>query len=399
MTRDQKIKHVLISQHATVTHYRVRFYELLEQRRPKDWDFTVVFDTKEADRKRIYLENINWKEFRFPILDAPMHILRGGTRGIIWQSFFLRARKFDAIITDSFVAHLTYLATNLWRLTGSKRAIWGHTRDRQTPEHPSVAKRAAERFKRAYFKTMDYFFAYTAGEAANARAMGFPADRITVLNNTIDTVAQRAAYLDRRGDRDKFRAELGLAPQNKTLLYVGRLINDKRIDFLADAFEALYKNDPDWRLIIVGDGPMRPVLEALNDRLPKGVLTLCGAVTKTEKLAPIYIAADMYIITGAIGLAPLQAMCFDLPAIAFENPLHGPEIEYLTSENSTIFPRETTAQGFADAMPDIFNKCAAPEARAKIYPSIAHLTIENMVDHFITGTNDMFEHSQRIGKK
>jgi len=394
--KKNRTRRILISQHATITLYRVRFYELLEQRRPRDWEFDVVFDTHEAQNPRLYVEPIDWQHFPFSILDAHTHILKGGTRGIIWQSFFWRARKYDAVITDNFVAHLTYLATHLWRLTGTRRAAWGHTRDRQTPQNARWLKQMSERFKRAYFKTWDFFFAYTEGEAQIARGMNFPGNRIAVLNNTIDITAERAAYEAIQPRREQLRADAGFAADNKVLLYVGRLIADKRIDFLAESFAAAWNADPTWRLVVVGAGPQMNVLEDLRDKLPNGVVTLHGAITDRAKLAPIYAAADLYIITGMIGLAPMQAMCYDLPIIGFALPIHSPEIEYLSEANSVLLPSETTPADFAARLPELYVRYRDAQSREKIFASIAHLTMENMVDHFIDGVNRMLALPGRI---
>lgn len=389
MTPPQNPKRILISQHATIPHYRVRFYELLEQRRPAAWEFDVVFDTREAQNPRLYLEPVNWQAFGFPILDVRTRIFGAGTRGIIWQSFFWRARKYDAVVTDNFVAHLTYMATHLWRFFGVRRGVWGHTRDRQTPANPGRVKRATEWLKSVLFPRYDFFFAYTSGEAQIAQRAGFPAERMVVLHNTIDTTAERTAYEAVREQRNALRESAGFTDNEKVLLYVGRLVADKRIDFLTESFRLAYTADPALRLVIVGDGPLRNVLDALGNELPAGVVTMHGAVSDRDVLAPIYATSDLYFITGSVGLAPLQACCYDLPSVSFDLPTNGPECEYRTSANGIVLPQATTPAQFAAALPGAFAQFASPQARQQIYQSIEHLTIENMVDNFITGVNKM----------
>ena len=382
-------KRILISQHATIPHYRVRFYELLEQKRPRDWEFDVVFDTREAENPRLYLEPVQWREFPFSILDVRTHIMGGGTRGIIWQTFFWKARKYDAVITDNFVVHLTYMATHFWRLTGTRRAVWGHTRDRQTGENPGRIKRLTEWFKRMIFPTYNFFFAYTQGEAQLGKAAGFPDQRIAVLNNTIDILEERAAFERVRNHREELRRMAAIPKDAKVLLYVGRLIADKRIDFLADTFRLLHASDPTWRLVIVGDGPKRGILQDLAQSLPDGAVTMHGAVSDRNRLAPIYAIADLFIITGAVGLAPLQACCYNLPAVSFELSINGPESEYLNSDNGIVLPQTTTAKELAEQLPQVYTRFSSPETREGIYQSIAHLTMENMVTRFIDGVNRM----------
>ncbi|MGL4994157.1 MAG: glycosyltransferase [Bacteroidales bacterium] len=55
--------------------------------------------------------------------------------------------------------------------------------------------------------------------------------------------------------------------KRKQLIYVGRLDEvQKRVDRLIDIWGALYREFPDWELLIVGDGPGRSSLEAMVDK-------------------------------------------------------------------------------------------------------------------------------------
>ncbi len=64
-------------------------------------------------------------------------------------------------------------------------------------------------------------------------------------------------------DQVALRAELGLDPQAKLILYVGRFVEAKGMRELFTAFEALHREDPRRQLVLVGDGVMRGELEAL----------------------------------------------------------------------------------------------------------------------------------------
>jgi len=66
---------------------------------------------------------------------------------------------------------------------------------------------------------------------------------------------------------------LRLANRNKTLIYVGRLSREKRVDRLLAAWAKLAAIHPSWQLMIVGDGPERSVLQqmATNFGIQKSV--------------------------------------------------------------------------------------------------------------------------------
>ncbi|MBX7245340.1 MAG: glycosyltransferase family 4 protein [Candidatus Sumerlaeaceae bacterium] len=376
---------VLISQVATIPHYRVRFYELLEQRRPPDWTFEVVFDTRESDNPSIYVEPVDYRQFKFSILDARTTILPFGSRKLIWQHYFLRARHCDLIITDTHLSNLTYVATHFWRLFGTRRAFWGHLQDMNV-ENPSLLKRMAETLKRGYIRTADFFFVYTEGLRRQLVARGFPESRLVVLHNTIDTVTERAAHSAMAPQRDEFRRRFGVE-HKQVLLYVGRLLPAKRLEFLLEAFKCLRESDPNYHLFVVGGGPLEKAIREAAETWGRGAITAFGPLVGTEQIGPVYEASDLYVLPGFVGLAPLQAFCHDLPAVVFDLKTHSPEIEYLDSRNSVILPAATTAQEFAQALPGIMEQFSDTEKRAGIFESIRHLAMETMVDNYISGVN------------
>ncbi len=60
-------------------------------------------------------------------------------------------------------------------------------------------------------------------------------------------------------DMKAFSPPLADSPR-KDLLYVGRLVEEKGVIYLLEAFSRLAPLHPDLRLRIVGDGPLRPAL-------------------------------------------------------------------------------------------------------------------------------------------
>ncbi|HWM85906.1 MAG TPA: glycosyltransferase family 4 protein [Kofleriaceae bacterium] len=87
--------------------------------------------------------------------------------------------------------------------------------------------------------------------AGEAMALGVAADRVRVVLNGVDAArffpAERAAA----------RAELGLAPDRRVLLYVGHLKESKGVLDLARAFGALAAVRSDVELVVVGEGDAR----------------------------------------------------------------------------------------------------------------------------------------------
>jgi glycosyltransferase involved in cell wall biosynthesis len=64
------------------------------------------------------------------------------------------------------------------------------------------------------------------------------------------------------------RRRFGLDPARRYLLFSGRLVTDKRVDLLLDAFAAVAPDRPAWDLAVLGGGPLA---EALRGRVPDGL--------------------------------------------------------------------------------------------------------------------------------
>ena len=115
--------------------------------------------------------------------------------------------------------------------------------------------------------------------------------------------------------------ELSRPPDHTTLrlLFVGRLVYYKGLDVLLHAVART--TDRPVRLTIVGEGPLRPELEALVARL--GVqdrVELAGAVDDAQ-LLELYRSHDVFVMPSGsraetFGMAMCEAMAAGLPAVS-----------------------------------------------------------------------------------
>jgi glycosyltransferase involved in cell wall biosynthesis len=87
-------------------------------------------------------------------------------------------------------------------------------------------------------------------------ADGFPEARTATIYNAVDL-----SGWDRWNLRS-WRTELGFGPEDVVLAQAGSLIHRKGHDILLRAFRDLHQARPQCRLLIVGDGPDRPGIEA-----------------------------------------------------------------------------------------------------------------------------------------
>lgn len=113
-----------------------------------------------------------------------------------------------------------------------------------------------------------------------------------------------------------------LRPDDRLFLWVGRMDAAKRPQLMIDAFvEIAGAVSPDWRLVMLGDGPLRQVMQdsateaGLSDRI-----TLPGFA---GNLGSWYQRADIYVMTSSYEGFPnslLEAMAHRTAAVAFDVP-------------------------------------------------------------------------------
>jgi glycosyltransferase involved in cell wall biosynthesis len=131
------------------------------------------------------------------------------------------------------------------------------------------------------------------------------------------------------------RKTVKITPLNvKRVVSAGRLVSLKQFDVLIRIFAGLSNKYPDWYLEIYGDGPERPVLQALIEELHIGdKVFLKGVVSDLQyKLGEGGIFASTSRHEG-FGMVSLEAMSVGLPIISYSTK----GARYLMVEGLTDF--------------------------------------------------------------
>ncbi len=119
-------------------------------------------------------------------------------------------------------------------------------------------------------------------------------------------------------DADRYRATPQAPGAVPTVLFVGRLDQEKRVDELFRAFAALPDSVP-GRLEIVGDGARREEWSALAAGLGVGERVRFRGFVSEQELLEAYAGADLFCMPGVAelqSLVTLEAMAAGLPVIA-----------------------------------------------------------------------------------
>ncbi len=117
--------------------------------------------------------------------------------------------------------------------------------------------------------------------------------------------------------------DLGLFVPGRTdsapvMVAVGRLAHQKGIDILLRAFAEVRRSHPSWRLVIIGDGPLRQEMEALAVQL--GVtssVSFRGTLSPSSVVEELQCAALFVLSSRFEGfpLAVLEAMASEIPVV------------------------------------------------------------------------------------
>ena len=141
-------------------------------------------------------------------------------------------------------------------------------------------------------------------------------DRFTVIPTGLDI----APYKEANGAA--LRAEWGW-PNDKIIISVGRLAEEKNWTTLLQAFALALKELPNLRLVLVGDGQQAQALRQLTGELGIAERVLFAGRVSFEQIPTYLKAADMFSfasITETQGLATLEAMAAGLPVVAVAGP-------------------------------------------------------------------------------
>jgi glycosyltransferase involved in cell wall biosynthesis len=318
-----------------MVHFRVPFYEKLRHALARhDVQVRVLVGEPTTDEAaKIDAGQLPWGEHR----RTRYHF--GGS--LCWMP--MKADPGDDGLL--VLAQENRLVLNHWELLRPRRyrlAFWGHGRNMQS----RVPDGLRERFKHWTTQRADWYFAYTDVSYRTLRDHGYPAERITVINNAIDTqqmIADRDS-ID-AGETQALRESLHL--DGKPVgMFLGSLYAQKGLDFGFDAALAIRGRVPDFNWLVMGNGPDRGKVEAMAAEHPW--VHWVGARRDRDKA--LYASlCDVLMIPSAIGLVALDSFALGKPIVATHENNHGPEIAYLQDGVDCVMTARSVA-AYVDAV-------------------------------------------------
>jgi glycosyltransferase involved in cell wall biosynthesis len=381
---DRRSRAVIVLRY--VTHYRVPFLDGLRQELARRGiELVLIHGDPEPDGsadRRQHSVTVPWAR---RIQNRWLHV--AGKR-LLWQPALPHLRPGDLVIVDQASSRLLNYVLLVRHLAGRQRlALWGHGRNFQ--EHR--ASRVGEAIKRTMSRRVHWWFAYNKHAVSVLEEIGFPPERVTNVQNAIDTRSLTEALVSLPTDSvDAVRAELDLAGEHVGV-YVGGMYAAKRLPFLIEASDRIREQIPDFEMIFIGHGPHAAIVgDAAAER---DWLHHVGVKTGVDRV-PYMAAAQLLLMPGLVGLAILDSFALEVPLVTTSDVAHSVEIAYLEHDANGLMVAadEVTPAMYAEAVVALLSDPARlARLKQRCREERQRYTIEEMVRRFADGVEAALE--------
>ena len=154
-------------------------------------------------------------------------------------------------------------------------------------------------------------------------------------------------------DLDNLKKSLNINKDDKVLLFLGRVAEEKSIDVILNSMPNVFASVPNAKLLIVGDGPSKLALEELAKKLNIDDKVIFTGVAPRRDVPKYYNIADVFVnasVTETQGLTFIEAMASSTPIVA----RYAPNLsEFIVSgENGILVKHE---KDFANTVISLLN--------------------------------------------
>lgn len=231
--------------------------------------------------------------------------------------------KYEKFLIDLFkknkykIVHSNINTLSVFPLRASKKAgvpiriAHSHSTSNKKEWKKNLVKAILKPFSKVY--ATDYF---ACTEHAGRWLFGnktFEKGKVIIINNAIDL----EKFKFDKQIREEKRKELKLKDTDIVVGHIGRFMKQKNHDFLIDVFNELHKENDNYKLILIGQGPLqneiKEKVEALN--LENFVMFL----GQKEDANKYYQAMDLFLFPSlyeGLGMVFVEAQVSALPSIA-----------------------------------------------------------------------------------
>jgi glycosyltransferase involved in cell wall biosynthesis len=219
---------------------------------------------------------------------------------------------------------------------------------------------------------------YTQSEVDYLRLKNYPINKIFSVSNAIDTKSISENSLLINESLDEINSEI---KASNSILFIGRLVEGKKLELLFDYYYGLKKYLKNLNLIIIGDGILRKTLES-NHRDES--IKFLGAIYDENIIAKYMRISKIVFNPGYTGLNILHSFAYGKPFITFISSYHKPEIHYLIDKvNGFIFHEDRYDENIEKIIELFLDNRYYEELSKNASSSAQFYTIEKMANNFV----------------
>ncbi|GAB2889642.1 hypothetical protein GCM10027180_19670 [Microbulbifer echini] len=243
----------------------------------------------------------------------------------------------------------TWLSVILAKAFGKKVVFWTHG----IYGNEKGVKRI---IRTCFYRLADALLLYGEHGRKQLERAGLPADKLFVINNSLDVNAQRK-LIGTYGIENLQNIKYQYCDNPERLLvFVGRLEKSKRLDLLIRAVALLKTRGVAVKALLIGEGSARDELCGVAWGMDVSErIIFYGECYRDEEVLPLLAAADICVSPGEVGLTAMHALVCGTPVITHDDfPNQMPEFEAVIPGYSGAFFRNDDVYDLADKIQGCF---------------------------------------------
>ena len=163
----------------------------------------------------------------------------------------------------------------------------------------------------------------TPALAEQLRSLG-AGDNVKIIPVGLDESILKQNYA--KYNINDLKEKWGYHSENKVLLFIGRMTNEKQPLKMVEIFQQLYAQDKNYRLLMIGQGELlEQVKQSISQKSLGNVVSIMEKIENSNiweayRIAYAYVNLNEHEI---FGMSILEAMYYECPVVALEAP--GPD--------------------------------------------------------------------------
>ena len=310
--------------------------------------------------KFIYSKNnplsIQEGKLEIGLTDSKTEIVKGYwffDKFLIWQSGILKIcinDKFDSIVFLGEMNILSnWIGALICRIRRKRVFFWSHG----FYGNESSLKYF---FRKLFYKIANEHIVYENRGRNLIINSGFKSQNVHIIYNSLDYKKQKLLF-EKLNKREKNSFTFFANSTLPVFIYIGRLIESKKVDQLITAIKNINTPNQICNLLIVGSGPHEQKLKGLakNEIISK-TIHFYGACYDENIISNLIFNSICTVSPGNIGLTVINSFSYGTPAIThnnFENQM--PEVEVIVENETGFFFNENNINSLEKKMLKVIN--------------------------------------------